>query len=86
MFIQALDKMVDIEFNVPYIAVNKTGEYLVYHTHTSRQSGSATLSFKTLSISSLGAVYANAVLPIDIKLPPPALPRNVTRTYIFGYK
>jgi hypothetical protein len=27
MFAQALDKMVDIEFNVPYIAVNKTGEY-----------------------------------------------------------
>jgi len=25
------------------------------------------------------------VLPIDIKLPPPVLPRNGTRTYIFGY-
>jgi len=81
---QALDKMVDIEFNVPYIAVNKTGEYLVYYTYSSKQSGSATLSFKTLSISSLGAVYANAVLPIDIKLPPPVPPQNGTRTYIFS--
>jgi hypothetical protein len=83
---QALDEMVDIEFNVPYIAVNKTGEYLVYYTYSSKQSGSATLSFKTLSISSLGAVYANAVLPIDIKLPPPVPPQNSTRTYIFGYR
>jgi hypothetical protein len=83
---QALDRMVDTEFNVPYIAVNMTGEYLVYHTHASRQGGSATLGFKTLSISSLGAVYANAVLPIDIKLPPPVMPRNGTRTYIFGYR
>jgi hypothetical protein len=85
-FGQALDKMVDIEFNVPYIAVNGTSEYLVYHAYSSRQSGSATLSFKTLSISSLGAVYANAVLPIDIKLPPPIPPQNATRTYIFGYR
>jgi hypothetical protein len=85
MFGQALDKMVDTEFNIPYIAVNMTGEYLVYHTHTSRQGGSATLGFKTLSISSLGAVYANAVLPIDIKLPPPVPPQNGTRTYIFSY-
>jgi hypothetical protein len=82
---QALDKMVDIEFNVPYIAVNKTGEYLAYHASSSRQGRSAVLSFKALSISSLGAVYANAVLPIDIKLPPPVLPQNATRTYIFGY-
>jgi hypothetical protein len=82
----ALDKMIDIEFNVPYIVINKTGEYLVYHTYSSRQSSSATFSFKTLSISSLGAVYANAILPIDIKLPPPVLPRNATRTYIFGYR
>ncbi len=87
MFIlgQALDKMVDIEFNVPYIAVNRTGEYLVYHETYSRRGGSAALRFKTLSISSLGAVYANAVLPIDITLPPPVLPQNATRTYIFGY-
>jgi hypothetical protein len=86
MLAQALDRMVDIEFNVPYIAVNRTGEYLVYHEIYSRQSGSAALRFKTLSISSLGAVYANAVLPIDIKLPPPVPPRNGTRTYIFGYR
>ena len=85
MFADALDGMVDIEFNIPYIAVNKTGEYLVYHTYSSRRSGSATLAFKALSISSLGAVYANAVLPIDIKLPPPVLPQNGTRTYIFSY-
>ncbi len=84
-FAQALDKMVDIEFSIPYIAVNKTGEYLVYHTYSSRRGGSAALSFKALSISSLGAVYANAVLPIDIKLPPPVPPQNATRTYIFGY-
>jgi len=83
---QALDRMVDIEFNVPYIAVNGTGEYLVYHEIYSRQGGSAALRFKALSISSLGAVYANAVLPIDIKLPPPVLPQNGTRTYIFGYR
>jgi len=82
----ALDKMIDIEFNVPYIAVNGTSEYLVYHEIYSRHGGSAALRFKTLSKSSLGAVYANAVLPIDIKLPPPVLPRNGTRTYIFGYR
>jgi hypothetical protein len=70
---------------VPYISVNKTGEYLVYHTHSNRHSSSATLSFKALSISSFGAVYANAILPIDIKLPPPVPPQNGTRTYIFSY-
>jgi hypothetical protein len=86
MIVQALDDMVDIEFNVPYIAFIMTGEYLVYHEIYSRQSGSATFSFKTLSISSLGAVYANAVLPIDIKLPPPVPPQNATRTYIFSYR
>jgi len=86
MLAQALDRMVDIELNVPYIAVNGTSEYFVYHETYSRQGGSAALRFKTLSISSLGAVYANAVLPIDIKLPPPVLPRNATRTYIFGYR
>jgi hypothetical protein len=83
---QALDKMVDIEFNVPYIAVNKTGEYLVYHTHSSRQGRFTMFNFMALSISSLGAVYANVILPIDIKLPPPVLPQNGTRTYIFGYR
>jgi hypothetical protein len=83
-FCKALDALVDAEFDVPYIAVDKTGEYLVYHTYLSRQSGSATLRFKALSISSLGAVYANAVLPIDIKLPPPVPPQNATRTYIFA--
>jgi len=72
-FCNALDAMVDTEFDVPYIATNKTGEYLVYHTYLSKQSGSATLRFKTLSISSFGAVYANVILPIDIKLPPPAI-------------
>jgi hypothetical protein len=83
---KALSQLADIEFNVPYIAVNRTGEYSVYREIYSRQGGSAALRFKTLSISSLGAVYANAVLPIDIKLPPPVLPRNATRTYIFGYR
>jgi hypothetical protein len=72
-FCKALDAVVDAEFNVPYITVNKTGEYLVSHIYLSRRSGSATLRFKTLSISSFGAVYANAVLPIDIKLPPPVV-------------
>jgi hypothetical protein len=86
MIAQALDKMVDIEFNIPYIAVNMTGEYLVYHEIYSRQSGSAAPRFETLSISSLGAVYANTVLPIDVRLPPPALPQNGTRTYIFSYR
>jgi hypothetical protein len=84
---QALDRATDIEFGVPYIAVNRTGEYLVYTTTSNWESGSTTtLSFKTLSISSLGAVYANAVLPIDIKLPPPVPPQNGTRTYIFSYR
>jgi hypothetical protein len=78
-FCSALDAVVDTEFNVPYIAINKTGEYPVYHTYLSRQSGSATLRFKTLSISSFGAVYANVILPIDIKLPPPVveLPQTI---------
>jgi hypothetical protein len=81
-----LSQLADIEFNVPYIAVNRTGEYSVYREIYSRQVGSAALRFKTLSISSLGAVYANAVLPIDIRLPPPVLPQNATTTYIFGYR
>jgi hypothetical protein len=85
IFQNALKQLTDVEFNVPYIAVNKTGEYLIYHTYTSRRSSAVTFSFKALSISSLGAVYANAVLPIDIKLPPPAPPQNATRTYIFSY-
>jgi hypothetical protein len=72
-FCNALDAMTDTEFNIPYIAVNRTSKCLVYHTYISRQSGSATLRFKTLSISSFGAVYANVILPIDIKLPPPAI-------------
>jgi hypothetical protein len=82
---EAFDKMADMEFNVPYIAVNGTGEYLVYHTYVGKQSRSVALGFKALSISSLGAVYANAILPIDIKLPPPVPPQNATRTYIVSY-
>jgi hypothetical protein len=83
----ALDAMIDLEYNVPrMVAERGNSTVLVYHETYSRQSGSAALSFKALSISSLGAVYANAVLPIDIRLPPPALPRNGTRTYIFGYR
>jgi len=82
----ALNAMTDLEYNVPRIVAERgNSTVLVYHEMFSRQSGSATLGFKTLSISSLGAVYANAVLPIDIKLPPPVLPRNGTRTYIFSY-
>jgi hypothetical protein len=72
-FCRALDAVVDTEFDVPYIATNRTGEYLVYHTYISKWSGSAMLRFKTISISSFGAVYANVILPIDINLPPPAI-------------
>jgi hypothetical protein len=83
----ALNAITDLEYNVPRIvAESGNSTVLVYHEMFSRQSGSAVLSFKTLSISSLGAVYANAVLPIDIKLPPPVPPQNSTRTYIFGYR
>jgi hypothetical protein len=87
LFGQALDKVTDTEFGVPYTPVSRTGEFLVYQTLLNWGYGvSTTLSFKTLSISSLGAVYANAVLPIDVRLPPPVLPQNVTRTYIFSYR
>jgi hypothetical protein len=83
----ALNAMIDLEYNVPRIVSERgNSTVLVYHETYSRQGGSAALRFKTLSISSLGAVYANAVLPIDIKLPPPVLPQNATRTYIFGYR
>jgi len=82
----ALNTITDLEYNVPRIvAESGNSTVLVYHTYLSRQSGFATLSFKTLSMSSFGAVYANAVLPIDIKLPPPIPPQNGTRTYIFSY-
>jgi hypothetical protein len=76
---KALDAITDLEYNVPYIAVNKTVEYYFSHIYAGRRGSSVTLSFKTLSISSFGAVYANAILPIDIKLPPPAveLPQTV---------
>ena len=76
----ALNAMTDLEYNVPRIvAESGNSTVLVYHSYLSRQSGSATLRFKTLSISSFGAVYANAVLPIDIKLPPPVveLPQTI---------
>jgi hypothetical protein len=83
----ALNAMIDLEHNVPRVVAERgNSTVFVYHTYLSRQGGSAALSFKALSISSLGAVYANAVLPIDIKLPPPVLPQNATRTYIFGYR
>jgi len=83
----ALNAITDLEYNVPRIvAESGNSTVLVYHDIYSRQSGSAALRFKTLSISSLGAVYANAILPIDIKLPPPVPPQNATRTYIFGYR
>ncbi len=81
----ALNAITDLEYNVPRIVERGNSTVLVYHEIYSRQSGFATFSFKTLSISSLGAVYANAVLPIDITLPPPVLPQNATRTYIFSY-
>jgi hypothetical protein len=82
----ALNAMTDLEYNVPRIVAERgNSTVLVYHEIHSRQSGFATFTFKTLSITSFGAVYANAVLPIDIKLPPPVLPQNATRTYIFGY-
>ncbi len=85
-FCNALDTLTDVEFDVPYMTVNRTGEYLVSYIHTSRRGGSVTFRFKTISISSFGAVYANVILPIDITLPPPVLPQNATRTYIFSYK
>ena len=81
----ALSKMTDLEYNVPRIVERGNSTVLVYHSYSSRWSGSTTLTFKALSISSLGAVYANAILPIDIKLPPPVMPQNGTRTYIFSY-
>jgi len=75
----ALSQITDLEYNVPRIVERGNSTVLVYHSYLSRQSGSAMLRFKTLSISSFGAVYANAILPIDIKLPPPAveLPQTV---------
>ncbi|MFZ8841478.1 MAG: hypothetical protein ACO2PM_21670 [Pyrobaculum sp.] len=83
----ALNAITDLEHNVPRIVAERgNSTVLVYHETYSRQGGSATLRFKALSISSLGAVYANAVLPIDIRLPPPVLPQNATRTYIFSYR
>jgi hypothetical protein len=83
----ALNMMTDLEYNVPRIVAERGNSTVhVYHTYISRWSGSTMLRFKTLSISSFGAVYANAILPIDIKLPPPVLPQNATRTYIFGYR
>jgi len=82
---RALNAMKDMEYNVPRIIERGNSTVNVYHEIYSRQHGSATLSFKALSISSLGAVYANAILPIDIKLPPPVPPQNSTRTYIFSY-
>jgi hypothetical protein len=82
----ALNAMIDLEHNVPRIAERGNSTVFVYHTYLSRQGGSAALRFKALSISSLGAVYANAVLPIDIKLPPPVPPQNATRTYILSYR
>jgi hypothetical protein len=81
----ALNAITDLEYNVPRVVAERgNSTVLVYHETYSRQGGSATFSFKTISISSLGAVYANAVLPIDIRLPPPVPPQNGTRTYIFG--
>jgi hypothetical protein len=70
---KALDAITDLEYNVPRIAERRNSTVFVSHTHVSRRGGSVTLSFKTLSTSSFGAVYANAILPIDIKLPPPAV-------------
>jgi hypothetical protein len=81
----ALNAMTDLEYNVPRIVERGNSTVLVYHSFLSKWSGSTTFTFKVLSISSLGAVYANAILPIDIKLPPPAPPQNATRTYIFSY-
>jgi hypothetical protein len=69
----ALNATTDLEYNVQRIVERGNSTVLVYHSYLSRQSGSAALRFKTLSISSLGAVYANAILPIDISLPPPAV-------------
>ncbi len=69
----ALDAMIDLEYNVPRIVERVNSTVYVSHIHTSRQGRSVTLRFKTLSISSFGAVYANVILPIDITLPPPAV-------------
>jgi hypothetical protein len=68
----ALNATTDLEYNVPRIVERGNSTVLVYHSFLSKWSGSTTFTFKALSISSFGAVYANAILPIDISLPPPA--------------
>ena len=83
----ALNQVTDLEYNVPRVAVERGNATVqVYHTSISRHSGSAGFVFETLSLSSLGAVFANVYIPIDVRLPPPAAPRNgTTRTYIASF-
>jgi len=82
----ALNRTIDLEYNVPRVPVERGNATVeVYRTSVSRHSGSAGFVFKTLSLSSLGAVFANVYIPIDVRLPPPATPRNSTRTYIASF-
>jgi len=57
------------EYNVPYIAVERQ-EVVVYHTGVGSETRTELLEFKVLNLQSLGAVLANAYIPLDIRLPP----------------
>jgi len=55
---------------VPYIAQYQNYTYTVMTIHAFPGSYTVDLSFGTLMPASLGAVFANAVLPSDIQAPP----------------
>jgi len=89
---EALRKMSGTyEYGVPYIAEQK--QAVVYYSVASRSVRTELLEFKVLNLQSLGAVLANAYIPLDIKLPPVNPPTNSTQqgnkppiTYLFTYR
>jgi len=55
---------------VPYIAQYQNYTYTVMTIHAFPESYTVNLAFNALVPASLGAVFANAVLPSDIQAPP----------------
>jgi hypothetical protein len=66
----------DASYNVPQIAKNYT--YTIDTVHAVSRSYTIDLSLGTLMPASLGAVFANAVLPSDIQAPPVGTPNGTS--------
>jgi hypothetical protein len=72
----SLKNIADVSYNVPYVAQYQTYTYTDVVIRASLRRYTVNLPFEVLMPASLGAVFANAVLPSDIQAPPVGTPNG----------